>query len=78
MPPLRGPGPCGRTNATVRSLPGTRLVAGCWLALGSVTLMAQSTEPSTSFYTNKEDGWFWYEDPAAPEVVAGVIGEVKV
>jgi conjugal transfer pilus assembly protein TraF len=36
-----------------------------------LTLTAEPTEAPSSFYTNKEDGWFWYEDPApepeAPE-----------
>jgi hypothetical protein len=28
-----------------------------------VTVTGQPTEAPSSFYTNKEDSWFWYEDP---------------
>jgi conjugal transfer pilus assembly protein TraF len=38
-------------------------LAGCWLVLASMAATAAPSEAPASFYTNKEDGWFWYEDP---------------
>lgn len=67
---MKGPRPDGRTNTTGGPTVGTRAVAACWLLLGSVAATAAPGITEASFYTNKEDGWFWYEDPPPEQAPA--------